>query len=186
MELGVRITEAAAVPDATKVQIRASPRLQGAKDEHVLAKAERRITRKNLEFKEGKPSHSSLLFVTRDLVIDGLHQIGISLGDSFLEKDNNLCNLLGFIFGGGGGCDMGCSDQDWVDSHSEEEGFENLELKTLSSLCGDLVEEVFDETSFPLNSELVGAGRKGKSHAKSCLNKACKIRRVKSYRKRAR
>jgi hypothetical protein len=35
-------------------------------------------------------------------VIDGLHQIGISLGDSFLEKDNNLCNLLGFIFGGGG------------------------------------------------------------------------------------
>jgi hypothetical protein len=35
------------------MQVRASPRLQGSKDEHILTKAEGRVARKNLEFKEG-------------------------------------------------------------------------------------------------------------------------------------
>jgi hypothetical protein len=53
MELEVRIREAAMVSDASKMQVRASPRLQGSKDEHILTKAEGRVARKNLEFKEG-------------------------------------------------------------------------------------------------------------------------------------
>jgi hypothetical protein len=52
-------------------------------------------------------------------------------------------------------------------------------------LCGDLMEEVFDESSFPLSSELDDFNRKGKSHAKSCLNKTCKIKRVKFSKKGA-
>jgi hypothetical protein len=60
---------------------------------------------------------------------------------------------------------------------------ENLEIKALRSLCGDLMEEVFDESSFPLNSELDDIRRKGKSYAKSCLNKTCKLRRVKFSKK---
>jgi hypothetical protein len=36
------------------MQVRASPRLR-SKDEHVLAKAEERVARKNLEFNEGNP-----------------------------------------------------------------------------------------------------------------------------------
>jgi hypothetical protein len=40
------------------------------------------------------------------------------------------------------------------------------------------MEEVFDETSFPLNCELNGHLRKGKFHAKSCLRKTCKIRKA--------
>jgi hypothetical protein len=55
----------------------------------------------------------------------------------------------------------------------------------LTSLCGDCIEEVFDESSFPLNSELDDFSRKGKSHAKSCLSKTCKIRRVKFSKKGA-
>jgi hypothetical protein len=46
-----------------------------------------------------------------------------------------------------------------------------------------MMEEVFDESSFPLNSELDGCRRKGKLHAKSCLKKTCKIRRTKFSKK---
>jgi hypothetical protein len=60
-----------------------------------------------------------------------------------------------------------------------------MEKNALRSLCGDLMEEVFDESSFPLNSELDDFSRKGKSHAKSCLNKTCKIWRVKFSKKGA-
>jgi hypothetical protein len=45
--------EAAAVLDAGKWQIRASPRLRRSQDEHILTKAEERVARKNLEFNEG-------------------------------------------------------------------------------------------------------------------------------------
>jgi hypothetical protein len=41
------------------------------------------------------------------------------------------------------------------------------------------MEEIFDESSFPLNSELDDITHKGKSHAKWCLTKTCKIRRAK-------
>jgi hypothetical protein len=60
-----------------------------------------------------------------------------------------------------------------------------MEKKALRSLCGDLMEEVFDESSFPLNSELDNHNRKGKSHAKSCLSKTCKIGIVKFSKKDA-
>jgi hypothetical protein len=58
-----------------------------------------------------------------------------------------------------------------------------MEKNALRSLCGDLMEELFDESSFPLNSELDDFNRKGKSHTKSCLSKTCKIRRVKFSKK---
>jgi hypothetical protein len=91
MDLGVGIREAAAVSDATKMQIRASPRLQGAKDEHVLAKIEGRVARKNLEFKEGNnPSHSSLLSVPRDLAIEGLSNRYQPRGFFFRERQQPL------------------------------------------------------------------------------------------------
>jgi hypothetical protein len=78
---------------------------------------------------------------------------------------------------------MGVFEQDWVDYGSMENSWENLENFALRTLCGDLMEEVFDESSLPLNSELDDFNRKGKSHAKSCLSKTCKIRRVKFSKK---
>jgi hypothetical protein len=81
--------------------------------------------------------------------------------------------------------ELGGFEHDWVDYDSEEESWENMEKNALRSLCGDLMEEVFDESSFPLNSELDDFSRKGKSHAKSCLNKTCKIWRVKFSKKGA-
>jgi hypothetical protein len=73
----------------------------------------------------------------------------------------------------------GGSDNEWLGWDSEEDFGEEFEKRALRSLCGDLVEEGFDESSFPLNSELDSFKRKGKSHAKSCLNKTCKVRRLK-------
>jgi hypothetical protein len=84
----------AAVPDASKVQVRARPRLQRSREEHVLAKAEVRVARKNLEFNEGNPCPTSLLSVNKDLAMNYLQQIGLNLGESSLEKDNNFYNLL--------------------------------------------------------------------------------------------
>jgi hypothetical protein len=40
------------------------------------------------------------------------------------------------------------------------------------------MEEVFDESSFPVNGELENITRKGKFHAKSCLRRTCKLRRA--------
>jgi hypothetical protein len=101
-----------------------------------------------------------------------------------LEKDNNYYNLLG-LGSGGDDCEVESFNSVWVDTDSEEERLEKLELKALRSLCGDLVEEIFDESSFPLSSELDEVGRKGKSHAKSYLNKICKSKRVKFSKKMA-
>jgi hypothetical protein len=40
------------------------------------------------------------------------------------------------------------------------------------------MEEVFDESSFPVSGELDNITRKGKFHAKSCLRRTCKLRRA--------
>jgi hypothetical protein len=72
--------------EANKLQVRASPKLQQSRDEHILAKAEERVARKNLEFKEGNPCPTSLLSVNKDLALNCLQQIGLNLGESSLEK----------------------------------------------------------------------------------------------------
>jgi hypothetical protein len=74
VEVGDRVREAATVSKATKVQVRASPRLQRSKDEHVLAKAEERVARKNLEFNEGNLCSTSLFSVNKDLALDCLQK----------------------------------------------------------------------------------------------------------------
>jgi hypothetical protein len=174
-EVHNKILLAAAVPNASKVQVRASPRLQRSRDEHVLAKAEERVAKKNLEFSGGNSHSNSLITVSRDIAMDCLQQIGINLGESSNDRDNNLQSLFvlelereGVEFGG--------SEQDWLGSESDEDNIEMIELEALKSLCGEMMDEVFDESSFPLNSELDDYKRKGKSHAKSCLKKTCKIR----------
>jgi hypothetical protein len=165
MEIGERVKDAAAVSEA-KMQVRASPRLQRSRDEHILAKAEGRIARKNLEFNEGIPCPTSLISVNKDLALNCLQQIGLNLGESSLEKDNNFYNLLDLKSDGEMG-ELGFHEE-WWDYESEEESVEDLERKALKSLCGELMEEIFDESSFLLNSELDDITRKGKSHAKSC------------------
>jgi hypothetical protein len=177
-EVEDRIWEAAAVPEACKGQTRASPRLVRSRDEHVLVKAKERAAKKNLEFKDCmSPSHP-LFSVSSDLALQCLQQLGLNLGSSELEQNNNLGSLF-FREEGGEVSELGVQDNEWLGWDSEEEGGEDFEERALRSLCGKLADEIFDESIFPLNSELDGFRRKGKSHAKSCLSKTCKIRRVK-------
>jgi hypothetical protein len=100
VEMEERLKVAAAVPGASKAQVRASPRLQRSRDEHTLAKAEGRAARRNLEFPEGIPSSDPFCSVNRDLAIDCLQQLGFNLGNSSLEKDFILDDLLGSGTGG--------------------------------------------------------------------------------------
>jgi hypothetical protein len=98
-----RLLVAAGVPEATKAQIRVSLRLQRSKDEHILAKAEERVAKRNLELSEGISSFAPLFSVNRDLAMTCLQQLGINLGDSSVEKDKNLFDLLGVGIGEGVG-----------------------------------------------------------------------------------
>jgi hypothetical protein len=160
----------AEVPDASKMQVRASPRLQRSRDEHVLAKAEERVAKKNLEFSGGNSHSNSLITVNRDIAMNCLQQIGINLGESDKDRDNNLQSLFALELERED-IEFGGIEQDWLGSDNDEENIELFELKALKSLCGELMDEVFDESSFLLNSELDDYKRKGKSHAKSCLKK---------------
>jgi hypothetical protein len=65
-ERAIKLREVAAVPEENTLQVRASPRLQRSKDENVLAKAEERVAKKNLEFRGGNPHSTSLLSVYKD------------------------------------------------------------------------------------------------------------------------
>jgi hypothetical protein len=76
VEKGGRVREPTTVSEAIKVQVRTSPRLQRSKDEHILAKAEERVVRKNLEFNEGNPCYTTLFPVNKDLALDCLQNIG--------------------------------------------------------------------------------------------------------------
>jgi hypothetical protein len=130
MEIGERVKDAAAVSEA-KMQVRASPRLQRSRDEHILAKAEGRIARKNLEFNEGIPCPTSLISVNKDLALNCLQQIGLNLGESSLEKDNNFYNLLDLKSDGEMG-ELGFHEE-WWDYEREEEsgGFREKSFKGL-------------------------------------------------------
>jgi hypothetical protein len=100
VEMEERLLVAAGVPEATKAQIKASLRLQRSKDEHTLAKAEGRVARRNLELSEGISSSAPLFTVNRDLAMNCLQQLGFNIGDSSVEEDDNLNDLLGVGRGG--------------------------------------------------------------------------------------
>jgi hypothetical protein len=75
-------------------QIWSSPQLQLLREEHTLAKAERRAAKKNLELGGGMLSSNSLLFIDKNLSLDYFQQLGISCGVSDQNKlDNVQCFL---------------------------------------------------------------------------------------------
>ena len=73
------------------------------------------------------------------------------------------------------GVELGESECFWTVSDSEEEDLETLEIDALKCLCGDLMEEVFEEDSFHLSSAEKTTSKKYKSRAKSRLKKTRKI-----------
>jgi hypothetical protein len=172
-----RVDKMAAISEASMGQVRSSPRLQRSKDEHTLARAEERAARKNLEFGGGMLSSNSLSNVDKSFALGCLQLLGISCGVSDLTKFDNVQKLLDSDLVPEK-LEQGLGVHFELDSGSEEDNIEELEINALRNLCEEMTEEVFVETSFPLNCELNGHMRKGKFHAKSCLKKTCKIRRA--------
>jgi len=146
-----------------------------------LAKAEDRAAKRNLELGGGMSSsnsYNSLLSIDKCRAVKCIQELEINFGLSKQDKLENLEQLVVSDIERCGLDQEGEREQSWIDSDSEEESLEFLELDALKSLCGDMMEEVFDESRFPLNCELKGHMRKGKFHAKSCLRKTCKLRRA--------
>jgi hypothetical protein len=92
--LGKRMEKVAVVPKTNLGQIWSSPQLQPLREEHTLAKAERRATKKNLELGGVMLSSNSLVFIDKNLSLDYFQQLGISCGVSDQNKlDNVQCFL---------------------------------------------------------------------------------------------
>jgi hypothetical protein len=177
------VAEAALIPELN-VNVRSSPRLAGAKNEHTLVKAGERMARRNLELGEGMPSSTSDFSLSTTAAASNLQQLGFLVGSEEMEITNKIKHLL-FLESDRGDIGMSGSDREFYCSDSEEETMESLEANALKTLYGDLMEEIFDEDFLPLNSELTGDGRKHRSHAKSCLNRTCEERkRIKTARNR--
>jgi hypothetical protein len=147
-----RVEKMAAVSEANMGQGRSSPRLQRSRDEHTLARAEVRAARKNLEFGEGMLSSNSLLTFDKNIALGCLQQLGISCGVSDQNKCHNVQKLLDSDLVREN-LEQGVGVHFELDSDSEEENIEELEINALRSLCKEMMEEVYDETSFPLNCE---------------------------------
>jgi hypothetical protein len=171
------LEEAASIPELI-TSVRSSPRLVGAKNEHTLVKAGERMAKKNLEFGGGMPSAKSEFSLKPSVAANSLQQIGLFVGSEGMEVNNNMEHLLS-LESFRGEIELGGSVSDGGYSESEEENIESMEANALKILCGELMEEVFDEDSFPLSCEVRGKARKYKSHAKSCLFRTCKERKNK-------
>jgi hypothetical protein len=105
-----------------------------------------------------------------------------ALHETSKDRENNFHSLMTLELERGD-VEFEGYEQERLDSdNSDDENVETFELKALKSFCGDMMDEVCDESSFPLNSELDGYRRKDKSHAKSCLKKTCKFRSTKNQR----
>jgi hypothetical protein len=151
MENNKKLERATLIPEATVSYVRSSPRLVKSKDEHTLNRAEERVAKKNLEISRGM-SHtdpsSSLPFIAATSI---LQQLGFNLGSCEIDRTRNLQQLSDFI------TERTEVEHDegellWLASDSDEENLEAVEIDALKCLCGDLMEEVFDEDSFHLSS----------------------------------
>lgn len=168
------LEEMAKISEATTSPVRFSPRLVHSKDEHTLTKAEERVAKKNLECLGGMPSTTFCSFNASE-TISNLEQIGLCFGSTENDK-YDLVQQLFVLDKHGDEVDDSYIDQTWPASESEEENIETLEINALKSLCGELMEEVFERDSLHLSSDIKAVARPCKSHAKPCRKKTCKVR----------
>jgi len=170
--LGQSLESAAVIPEVLMSPLRASPRLASASDEHVLLKAERRATEKNME---GNPLNNSLFFLDNNNVASNLKLLGVKALSSSVDKlcssvFNHKPQLL----------DKDNWEEEFVESE-EEESVEELERLAVKELCGELLEEVFDEDSVLVRRKKGDGGKKNKSGAKTLKRKTCRVNPSQSH-----
>lgn len=73
-------------------------------------------------------------------------------------------------------------DEGFLESESEEENIEELEKRAVKNLCGELLEEVFDDDSFQIGKNADSISVSNNSGAKSSTRKTCKLRVSRKYK----
>jgi hypothetical protein len=172
-----KLREAALIPEVLCSPSRVSPRLARAAAEHTLVKAERRLQSRNLEVTEGNLMVNPFSSLSLSSAVVNLRDLGLrGYSSSAVLFERNVQNLLerGAVlerpsaeFGVGEGYFSEC------DSVNSEE----FERKALDYLCGDLMEEIFDEDSYHLKGDSIVVQRK--PGAKSSRKRASRKLKVK-------
>lgn len=67
--------------------------------------------------------------------------------------------------------------EDWEvqNTDSDDESIEGIEKAVVKQLCGELVDEVFDEDRFDILQDYFDFQKRNKHSAKSLKRKACKV-----------
>ena len=151
---------AALITEVVQSPARASPRLAGVTAEHTLVRAERMMQSRNLEFSKGNKTSDPDYVIPFPNVVDNLRDLGLGVGkNSGASFEENVRNLMNDTFVNNkpssvlGEVEDEFSDIELVNS-------DTFEKKALDFLCGDLMEEIFDEDSYHLSSDLKTVQRK--------------------------
>lgn len=171
------VVAAAAIPEVLNSPARASPRLAQSTEEHTLSRAERRTTIKNLESMEGKSSCNSFCSFDLNDAVSNVRQLGVVFG--FCESE--MVSSVKEIFDLEAARVSTASNFDKCEvlsqeTDSEVESIENIESRAIKQLCGELLEEVFDDDSYHLSYDSEAVLKRSKSvSAKSRKRKTCKV-----------
>jgi hypothetical protein len=165
----------AAIPEAVAAPLRSSPRLINSAGEHIMSKTGRRAAQRNLELNEGKSENRVSLLNNSFSAARNIELLGVRVGDLNSKGFSEIENLLV----------EKTADQQFtlLNNHeslleyesSEEEGIDEIESSAIKSLCGDLLEEVYDDESYHLSCEMKASSRGQRGRAKSRKKKACRI-----------
>ena len=165
------------IPEVMLSPTRMSPRLAGVAAEHTLVRAERLVRSRNLECNKGNKSTDPSCFSSISKVVDNLRMLGLGVGSNICSSfEMNVQNLVeGDLVCRGPGSVLGTEKAEFSDVDSvESEGFER---KALEFLCLDLMEEIFDDDSYHLISDLKTVQRKpGAKSSRKRASRKMKIR----------
>jgi hypothetical protein len=178
---GEIIRKEAAIPEVVVTPIRSSPRLAQSNDEHTMDKIQKRAAARNLEEPEGNPIGSSIsLPLPLNNAIFKIQKLGIGCGENSKKGWDVVEDLLVIE----NNCEQNFLwENDSISSASEDENIDALESEAVKRFCGELVEEIFDDDSYHLSSDLRAASIKNKPRAKTRRKKACKVALDKSLKK---
>lgn len=171
------VVEAALIPEVVHSPLRASPWLARVAAEHTLVRVERLVQSKNQGCNRGNNQNDPSCLLPLSNAVDNLQALGLRVGIKSktpfemnvqdLVEDVSVSNSPHSVWGIG---DLELSDSESVNS-------ENFEWKALEFLCGDLMEEIFDEHSYHLSSDLKTVQRKpGAKTSRKRASRKLKVR----------
>jgi hypothetical protein len=142
----------AVLSDGELTPVRRSKRNADVADVDSLQKAEKRVAIKNLEETQGETFVNSVCSFSNDHIEKNLEGVGISLGD----KENLILESVALIkdIERDRSKPSNLLNKNEIETGIEEDEID-LDISTLSRLCGDLTEEVMDDNSADLDGTLV-------------------------------